>query len=229
MLVIFDVEGVLYDAEYLPLLARLVGKEKEIMDITLKGIKGEIPWEEGLRRRIDALRGIDYDSALSVANSMPIMNGAKEACQYLKSKGFKLVAVSGGFTIITDRLKSELDLDYVVSNELIFRDGKLVGVDIQVDSRKANAIAKVIRSWNISKDDTVAVVDGANDLTLFDIAGLKIAFNAQSIVKERADVIIDEKDLRLLIDVVNRYFDGKIIKSRSLHDGKHNQSIYSNT
>jgi phosphoserine phosphatase len=229
MLVIFDVEGVLYDAEYLPLLARLVGKEREIMDITLKGIKGEIPWEEGLRRRIDALRGIDYDSALNVANSMPIMNGAKEACQYLKNKGFKLVAVSGGFTIITDRLKSELNLDYVVSNELIFRDGKLVGVDIQVDSRKANAIAKVIRSWNISKDDTVAVVDGANDLTLFDIAGLKVAFNAQSIVKERADVIIDEKDLRLLIDVVNRYFDGKIIKSKSLPDGKHNQSIYSNT
>jgi phosphoserine phosphatase len=229
MLVIFDVEGVLYDAEYLPLLARLVGKEREIMDITLKGIKGEIPWEEGLRRRIDALRGIDYDSALSVAKSMPIMNGAKEACQYLKNKGFKLVAVSGGFTIITDRLKSELNLDYVVSNELIFRDGKLVGVDIQVDSRKANAIAKVIRSWNISKDDTVAVVDGANDLTLFDIAGLKVAFNAQSIVKERADVIIDEKDLRLLIDVVNRYFDGKIIKSKSLPDGKHNQSIYSNT
>jgi len=211
MLVIFDVEGVLYDAEYLPLLARLVGKEREIMDITLKGIKGEIPWEEGLRRRIDALRGIDYDSALSVANSMPIMNGAKEACQYLKNKGFKLVAVSGGFTIITERLKHELNLDYVVSNELIFKDGMLSGVDIQVDSRKANAIAKVLRGWNISKDYTVAVVDGANDLTLFDIAGLKVAFNAQDVVKERANVIIDKKDLRLLIDVINEYFkiDGK--------------------
>ncbi len=210
MLVIFDVEGVLYDAEYLPLLARLVGKEKEIMDITLKGIKGEIPWEEGLRRRIDALRGIRYEDALRIAESMPIMNGAKEACSYLKSKGFKLVAVSGGFTIITDRLKDELGLDYIAANELTFKDGRLVGVDIQVDSRKANAIAKVIRGWNIRKEDTAAVVDGANDLTLFDIAGLKVAFNAQSIVKEKADVIIDEKDLRLLIDVVNRYFDGRI-------------------
>ncbi len=210
MLVIFDVEGVLYDAEYLPLLAKLVWKEKEIMDITLKGIKGEIPWEEGLRRRIDALRGIRYEDALRIAESMPIMNGAKEACSYLKSKGFKLVAVSGGFTIITDRLKDELGLDYIASNELIFKDGRLVGVDIQVDSRKANAVAKVIRSWNIRKEDTAVVVDGANDLTLFDIAGLKVAFNAQSIVKERADVIIDEKDLRLLIDVVNRYFDGRV-------------------
>ena len=36
MLAIFDVEGVLYDAEYLPILAEKVNKEKEIWDITKK-------------------------------------------------------------------------------------------------------------------------------------------------------------------------------------------------
>jgi len=107
MLVIFDVEGVLLDAEYLPLLAKLVGKEKEIMDITVQGIRGEIPWEEGLLKRVDALRGIDYDKALEIALSMPLMKGAKEACQKLKRAGWRLLAVSGGFTIITDRLKDE--------------------------------------------------------------------------------------------------------------------------
>lgn len=45
----------------------------------------------------------------------------KKHASILRARGFKLVAVSGGFTIITDRLKSELNLDYVVSNELIFR------------------------------------------------------------------------------------------------------------
>ncbi|MEM0442142.1 MAG: phosphoserine phosphatase SerB [Candidatus Nitrosocaldus sp.] len=211
MLVVFDVEGVLYDAEYLPMLARLVGKEKEVMEITMKGIKGEIPWEEGLLRRIDAIRGVEYDKALEIAKSMPIMKGAREACSYLKRMGFKIVAVSGGFTIITDRLKDELKLDYIAANELIFRDGRLVGVDIQVDSRKANAIAKVIREWGVKKEHITTVVDGANDLTLFDIAGLKVAFNAQSIVKERADVVIDEKDLTLLIGVIERYY-GAVIK-----------------
>ena len=53
MLVIFDVEGVLLNAEYLPVLAKLMGpeKEKEIWDITIKGINGEINWEEGLRKK----------------------------------------------------------------------------------------------------------------------------------------------------------------------------------
>ena len=46
LLAIFDVEGVLYDAEYLPILAEKVNKEKEICDITKKGIEGLINWEE---------------------------------------------------------------------------------------------------------------------------------------------------------------------------------------
>jgi len=215
MLVIFDVEGVLLDAEYLPLLAKLVGKEDEIMDITVKGIKGEIPWEEGLLKRVDALRGIDHEKALDTALKMPIMNGAKEACKQLKKSGWRLLAVSGGFTIITDRLKDELGLDYIVSNELIFKNGKLNGVDIVVNSDKANAVAKTIKQWNEKKEDIVVVVDGANDLKLFNIAGLKVAFNAQDVVKERADVVIDEKDLRLLIGVIEKHYGTISAKSPS--------------
>lgn len=213
MLVIFDVEGVLLDAEYLPLLAKLVGKEKEIMDITVQGIRGEIPWEEGLLKRVDALRGIDYDKAMEIALSMPIMKGAKEACQKLKRAGWRLLAVSGGFTIITDRLKDELGLDHIASNELIFKDRKLSGVDINVNSDKANAIAKVIRQWNEKKEDIVTVVDGANDLKLFDIAGLRVAFNAQQVVKEKADVVIDEKDLTLLLGVIEKHYGTILAKS----------------
>ena len=215
MLVIFDVEGVLVDGEYLPLLANLLDKEKEkeIMDITMQGIRGEIPWEEGLLKRVDALRGIDYDRAKEIALKMPIMEGAKVACQKLKRFGWRLLAVSGGFTLFTDRLIDELKLDYVTSNELIFRDGKLEGVDINVNSDKPNAIAKVIRQWNEKKENIVSVVDGANDLKLFEISGLKIAFNAQELVKEKADVIIAKKDLELIIEVIGKHYGEITAKS----------------
>ncbi len=213
MLVIFDVEGVLFDGEYLPLLANLLDKEKEIMDITMQGIRGEIPWEEGLLKRVDALRGIDYDRAKEIALKMPIMEGAKVACQKLKRFGWRLLAVSGGFTLFTDRLIDELKLDYVTSNELIFRDGKLVGVDINVNSDKPNAIAKVMRQWNEKKENIVSVVDGANDLKLFEISGLKIAFNAQELVKEKADVIIAKKDLELIIEVIEKHYGEITAKS----------------
>ncbi|MCH7647860.1 MAG: phosphoserine phosphatase SerB, partial [Thaumarchaeota archaeon] len=41
MLVIFDVEGVLYDEEYLPLLSEKLNKEDEIWAITKQGIQGK--------------------------------------------------------------------------------------------------------------------------------------------------------------------------------------------
>ena len=59
LLAIFDVEGVLYDAEYLPILAEKVNKEDEIWEITKQGIQGKINWEEGLRTRVSALKGLD--------------------------------------------------------------------------------------------------------------------------------------------------------------------------
>ena len=48
-------EGVLYDAEYLPILAEKINKEQEIWDITKKGIQGLINWEDGLKKRVELL------------------------------------------------------------------------------------------------------------------------------------------------------------------------------
>ena len=207
MLVIFDVEGVLFDAEYLPLLAEKINKENEIWEITKKGIQGAINWEEGLRTRVDALRGLSFETCKEVADSLPIMTGAKEACRILKAAGWKLLAISGGFTIMTERLQKELDLDFVYSNELIFKDGKLDGVKVTVDSDKSKSAKIKIQEWNENKDNIVVVVDGANDIALFDISGLDIAFRAQDKVKDLADVILEDKDLAKILDIINNHYN----------------------
>ena len=66
MIAIFDVEGVLVDGEFLPELARLVGKEEEVREITLKGIRGEISWEHGLARRIDLVKVAKHGFGIAV-------------------------------------------------------------------------------------------------------------------------------------------------------------------
>ena len=206
LLAIFDVEGVLYDGEYLPILAKKVNKEKEIWDITKQGIQGLINWEGGLKNRVNLLKGLSIDTCQEVANELPIMNGAKEACKSLKSAGWKIMAISGGFTIMTDRLKNELDLDFVFSNELIFKDGVLDGVKINVDSDKSKSAKIKIQEWNENKEGTVVIVDGANDIKLFDICGLGIAFRAQDIVKDLATTILEEKDLKKIIPIINKHY-----------------------
>jgi len=210
LLAIFDVEGVLLDAEFLPILAEKINKQDEIWEITRKGIQGVINWEEGLRTRVDTLKGISFETCKEVADSLPTMIGAKEACRSLKAAGWKLLAISGGFSIMTDRLKNELDLDHVFSNELIFKDGKLDGVKIHVDSDKSKSAMIKVKEWNEKKDDIVVVVDGANDIKLFDICGLGVAFRAQDVVKDLATVTLEEKDLSGLIGLINKHYGSKL-------------------
>lgn len=210
MLAIFDVEGVLLDAEFLPILAEKINKQDEIWEITRKGIEGVIDWEEGLRTRINTLKGISYKTCKEVADSLPIMTGAKEACGALKAAGWKLLAISGGFSIMTDRLKVELGLDYVFSNELVFKDGKLDGVKVHVDADKSKSAMIKVKEWKEKKKDTVVVVDGANDVKLFDICDLGVAFRAQDIVKDLATVTLEEKDLSLLIGIINKHYGTKL-------------------
>jgi phosphoserine phosphatase len=212
MLIIFDVEGVLLNAEYLPVLAQMKGpeKEREIWDITKQGIRGEIDWEEGLKKRVAALRGIGLKEATELGRSLELMPGAKELCSALKKASWKMIAVSGGFTIITERLKYELGLDEIFSNELIFKDGKLDSVNLKVTSDKAAAVLPTLRSWGIRKEETVVVVDGANDLKLFDLAAYTVGFCPVDKVKERADAVIEIHDLSLLLNLLEKKF-GKAV------------------
>lgn len=217
MLIVFDVEGVLLNAEYLPVLAQVMGpeKEKEIWDITKQGIRGEINWEDGLKKRVEALRGISFEDAERIAFNLEIMPGAKEICFALKKAGWRIIAVSGGFTIITDRLKDELCIDKIFSNELTFKDGKLDDLKLTVTSDKAAAIKPTIMEWGIRKEEIVVVVDGANDLKLFSLAGFTVGFCPVDIVKERADAVIEIHDLTLLLKLLEKKFGKAVLTNAS--------------
>ena len=212
---IFDVEGVLLNAEYLPVLSQLMGpeKEEEIWRITKQGIRGEINWEEGLRRRVSALKGISLEDATRIAENLEIMPGAKELCSSLKRAGWRMIAVSGGFSIITERLKGDLGLDKIFCNELIFENGKLVDLKMNVTSDKAAAVMPAIKDWRVNRSDTVVVVDGANDLSLFDIAGYTVGFCPVEKVKERADAVLEIRDLSLLLNLLEKKFGNAVLAS----------------
>ena len=207
MLAIFDTEGVLIDGEFLPELAKVVGKEEEIWEITKKGISGEIEWEKGLIERINELKGVSYDDCKRVSDDMPIMEGAKETFDELRRLGFKTLTVSGGPDILIDRIKEELQIDYAFSNKLIFGDKKLQGVDVIVGSDKTIPIKDTIKMMKKQKEDIVITVDGANDIKLFDVAGLRISFNGTELINEKSDSIVNKKDLREIIPIIKEKFN----------------------
>jgi phosphoserine phosphatase len=112
--------------------------------------------------------------------------------------------------MITDRLKDELGLDFVYSNELVFKDDKLDGVIVNVNADKAKTVITKILEWDEKKEDITVVVDGANDVKLFEISGLGIAFRAQDLVKDLATVTLDEKDLSKIVGLINNHYKLKL-------------------
>ncbi len=197
--IVFDIESVLVDGEYLVEIAKTVGLGEEINEITRKGLEGKITWEEGLIRRLTILKDkIRKKELEEIAYELPLMKGAVETCDEIKELGFRIAAVTGGFQFLAERIKKELNIDLVISNELIFEDERISGILLEVTSDKAKALMRYIGKRTID----IAVIDGANDLTLFNISRLKIAFNATQIVKIRADISIKEKDLRNLLKYI---------------------------
>jgi phosphoserine phosphatase len=53
----------------------------------------------------------------------------------------------------------------------------------------------------VNAEESAAVGDGANDVSMLEEAGLGIAFNAKPVLKEKADVVVEKRDLRELLEI----------------------------
>jgi phosphoserine phosphatase len=112
----------------------------------------------------------------------------------LRRLGYRFAIVSGGFSQLTDRLASDLKIDYARANELEIVDGRLTGRilgDVVDRQAKADALRDFAADSKITLDRTVAIGDGANDLDMLATAGLGIAFNAKPVVQERAHTALN--------------------------------------
>jgi len=165
--------------------------------------------KRGSEKRIELIRGLDKKDVKLIADHLPLMNGAKELVKKMKDSGWIVVSVSGGFNELAHRVKDELGLDAVFCNEFIYNDDHVSDIKLNVTSNKVDAIESSLGRFNYKKEETIAIVDGMNDKKLFDISGLNIAFNAQEEVKKDAQVILNEKDLKLLIPYLEKHFNLK--------------------
>ena len=73
-------------------------------------------------------------------------------------------------------------------------------------SDKSKSAKIKIEEWNVPKDEIVVIVDGANDIKLFDISNLGIAYRAQDLVRDLATVSLEEKDLTKIIPIINEHY-----------------------
>ena len=193
-LVAMDMDSTLISIECIDELGDLAGKKTEIAEITAQAMRGEIEYRESLRRRVRALAGLPETSLARVYDErLKLTPGADRLIAACKKHDVQLLLVSGGFTFFTDRLKERLAIDYTISNRLEIQGGQLTGglIGNIVDAdAKAAKFAAVVKELGASREQTVAIGDGANDLKMMAQAGTSIAFHAKPVVRAQASCAI---------------------------------------
>lgn len=202
---VLDVDSTLIEDEVIELLAAEAGSLEEVAAVTDRAMTGELDFAESLEARVATLAGLPSSAIESALARLRVTTGAKQLIDAVHKSGGRVGAVSGGFNQLLNPLANRLNLDYQRANELEIKDGLLTGRVVgQIVDRAAKETA--LREWaadfQIDLKDTVAVGDGANDLMMLAAAGLGVAFNAKPIVRERADYVLEGKDLSALIPVL---------------------------
>jgi phosphoserine phosphatase len=202
-LVVFDVDSTLIEDEVIELLADVAGKRAEVAAVTERAMAGELDFAESLIERVKTLEGLDESVFAAVQKRITITTGAKKLIDAVHAAGGKVAAVSGGFNQLLTPLAQILELDFARANQLEVIDGVLTGkvlgkiIDRQA---KADALIEWAEATGTPIENTVAVGDGANDLSMMAAAGLGVGFNCKPIVREHADFILEGNDLSLLTE-----------------------------
>ena len=205
-LCVMDVDGTLILEEVIDLLGREVGREEEISQITSRAMRGELDFESSLRDRVSLLEGIPISVFDTVFNSIHLSSNVQEFISILQKNGILVGLVSGGFTPIVDRLAKSLGIAYFSANQVEVKNGlltgKLVGQIISPQVKK-----ETLEQWReelkLSKDRTVAIGDGANDLLMLKSAGIGIAFCGKEVLKKEIQYHVDKRDFLEVLPLID--------------------------
>ncbi len=204
-LCVFDFDSTLMDGETIDFFAEALGIGEQVSEITERAMAGELDFFESLQERVGLLKGLDFEKVEEISHNLPYMPGAVETIAALKKRGMTVVCFSGGFRTATSYAKDILGYDADFSNALHVKDGKLTGLvggDMMFNFSKGDMLVRLQNILGVSESETMVCGDGANDLSMFAHAGTRVAFCAREVLKKEANIIIDEKDLTLILEKI---------------------------
>ncbi len=198
-LLVMDMDSTLITIECIDEIADMQGLKPEVSAITEAAMRGEIDFAESLRRRVSLLEGLDESALQRVYDErLQLSPGAETLLAAARAAGIRTLLVSGGFTFFTERLKPRLALDYTAANTLEATGGKLTGRlrgDIVDAQGKADWLNRVRAELGLTREQVIAMGDGANDLRMMAEAGVSIAYRAKPVVREKASYALNQVGL----------------------------------
>jgi len=201
-LLIADMDSTIVESETLDDLAKIIGKENEIKKITKLAMNGKINFIDSLTQRVELLNGTKLKYLEDVKKNLLLNSGAKELISTMKKNNCICALSTGGFYNIAERVKSELEFDYVQANTLEIINniitGKILNPIINENS-KLDFLKYLTKKHNLSFNQTCAIGDGANYIKMVNASSMGVSFKGKETLKNRARFILDHSDLTGLL------------------------------
>lgn len=205
-LIAMDMDSTAITIECIDEIADFAGVKNEVAAITAAAMRGELDFKESLTRRVACLEGLSTEVLREVYETrLKPSPGLAELMAYANEHDVKTLLISGGFTYFTERMRTRFGYTYTRANTLGEHDGKLTGrvCGAIVDSVEKERMLRFLASTlPASRNQTLALGDGANDLPMLHAASLGVACHAKPKVREQVPVAINHGGLELLLSLL---------------------------
>ena len=230
-IIFMDLEGTLFLKEHKlvssdvapsvwTVLANRLGTEclREEMETWARWNSGDYPgYVEWMKDtiRIHKKYRLTRDVFQEVINGVKLTPGVRKAIAKFQKNGAITAIVSGGFKALADRAQLRLRIDHALSACEYCFDKKTGRIEhfnlLPSDERgKVDFVKLIAKEHDIDLRDCAFVGDGKNDVHLARAVGFSVAFNAQSELRKRATIMVDQpegrEDFLAVADVIDKHF-----------------------
>lgn len=160
---LFDLDGTITRQEILPEIARAIGLEREIAELTERTMAGELPFESSLRRRVEILSRVPVSQVREIVAAVEI-DPHIEA--FLQANRDRCTIVTGNLDVWIADLVVRLGVPCRSSVARVL-DDRLLGLHRVLDK------AEVALEFS---GPLCVIGDGYNDLGLMAAADLGVAY-----------------------------------------------------
>lgn len=197
---LFDLDSTITQGEILPTIAKKIGKEKEMQKLTEQCMTQDIPFKEGLKRRMNIIKEIPVSSINKIILDIPLN---KKIVEFINENKENCYIVSGSVDIFIEKLMEKFNMknNYFSSKATVI-DDKIDNIEYVIKKEQIVQFFRKTKDYKI-----IAVGDGSNDTKMVKNADIGIAFGgvrkiAPSLLKVADYAIYSEGELYDLLNEI---------------------------
>ncbi len=212
IVVVFDIDGTLTPIRsawsYVHWVLNTRSRSASYRNLFFQGL---ISYDEWVVLDLQLWKGLSYSVFKSILCSIPWRKGT-ELLRDLRRKyrgDVVFVAITGGFNEMCRRVIEELEFDACKGTEIDVRNGKLTGLalDYVPLDGKVDALKELLEELNVEPRAIVSIGDSVNDVPLFEVSNISIAFCCDEDVASKATLSIRTCSMRELVKVLTKILE----------------------